>query len=123
VSDDDGEPVNTLEASGRAIAKTRSRAKRAKREVAAQVDSFFGDVEDLLQKVGESTDEEVILIRSKVQDAMREAREAVDARSKKARKSARTGARIARKYVRDNPWASVGLALTIGALIGLSLNR
>ncbi len=116
--------MNTIELKGRAMArKARSIKGRAEREATEHVDSFFYEVEELLKKVGESSDAEIVLIRSKVENAMRDARKALDDGAKKARKSARRGSKAANKYARNNPWVVAGVAIGIGALIGLSLKR
>jgi len=91
---------------------------------------LVADVEDLVKKVANVDDEEIAEIRSKVEHTLARAKTSAD----EGIEAAREGIEAARDragevsdatdvYVRENPWAAIGIAAAIGIVIGFVAGR
>jgi ElaB/YqjD/DUF883 family membrane-anchored ribosome-binding protein len=79
---------------------------------------FVSDVEDLLEKLIDVPEgQDLAMVRNKVAGAIAGVREAVETRAVMVRDSARVGADTANVYVRENPWAAIGIAFGVGVLL------
>ncbi len=104
------------------------RARRAAKNGGASVKSaewhnLVADVEDLVKKVAHVDDEEIAEIRSKVEDTLAKAKTTADEGLSTLRGRAEEASEATDAYVRDNPWAVVGIAAAIGIVIGFVAGR
>ena len=76
-------------------------------------------VEELLSASAETVDESVTKKKQKLNDALESAKaSAVQVEAKAA-----AGARVADQAIREHPYEAVGIALGVGLLIGVLINR
>ena len=61
--------------------------------------------------------------RARAEDSIRAAKARIAEAGHEAAEHAREAARAADDYVRENPWAVVGIAAGVGILIGVLINR
>jgi ElaB/YqjD/DUF883 family membrane-anchored ribosome-binding protein len=104
---------------------TGRRAGRSGGESArsAEWHKLVADVEDLVKKVADVDDEEIAEIRSKVEQALAQAKSTAGEGIAAARDRAEEVSDATDDYVRENPWAAVGIAAAIGIVIGFVAGR
>ncbi len=89
----------------------------------AEWQNLVADVEDLVKKVANVDDEEIAEIRGKVQDTLAKAKSSADDGIAAVRGGAGDASEVTDEYVRENPWAAVGIAAAIGIVIGFVAGR
>jgi ElaB/YqjD/DUF883 family membrane-anchored ribosome-binding protein len=85
--------------------------------------NLVADVEDLVKRVADVDDEEIAEIRSRVEGTLARAKKSASAGLAEARDRAEEVTDATDEYVRENPWAAVGIAAAIGIVIGLLAGR
>jgi ElaB/YqjD/DUF883 family membrane-anchored ribosome-binding protein len=117
------------------VAESTRRGRRADQNGgesarSAEWHNLVADVEDLVKKVANVDDAEIAEIRSKVEQTLAKARST----AREGVAAAREGVAAAREragevseatdeYVRENPWAAIGVAAAIGIVIGFVAGR
>ena len=85
--------------------------------------SVLADLEALLQETAQTGGERLTAIRAKAEQSL----DAVKANMADAPASvlnkANEAATAADDYVQDNPWRSIGLAASVGLIVGLLISR
>jgi ElaB/YqjD/DUF883 family membrane-anchored ribosome-binding protein len=89
----------------------------------AEWQNLVADVEDLVKKVANVDDEEIAEIRSKVEDTLAKAKTRADQGISAVRGRAEEASEVTDAYVRENPWAAIGIAAAIGIVIGFVAGR
>ncbi|OGA25177.1 MAG: hypothetical protein A3I02_08785 [Betaproteobacteria bacterium RIFCSPLOWO2_02_FULL_67_26] len=74
------------------------------------------DVEELLKATAAQSGEKIAEARARTQAAIARARTV-------AVEQGRQAAQTTDQYVRDNPWAAIGVSAAIGLLVGLLIGR
>jgi ElaB/YqjD/DUF883 family membrane-anchored ribosome-binding protein len=114
--------VETLHRAGRdAGADLRRRSANVKDYASEEVRAFLADVEDLVKKVGNVGDADVVRLRSRVADAIGDVRKAVGDTSESLRERARLAVTVTDDYVHDRPWTAIGLAAALGVIVGVGV--
>jgi ElaB/YqjD/DUF883 family membrane-anchored ribosome-binding protein len=85
--------------------------------------NLVADVEDLVKKVANVEDAEIAEIRSKVEDTLARAKSTADEGIAAVRERAGEVSDATDDYVRENPWAAIGIAAAIGIVIGFVAGR
>ena len=67
--------------------------------------------------------EKMAEIRARAEESLRAARTSMEHAGADLAARARAGAHVADEYVHENPWASVGIAVGVGFLIGYMMGR
>jgi ElaB/YqjD/DUF883 family membrane-anchored ribosome-binding protein len=98
-----------------------ARADEALRRKASQLQKFFDDVEELLERVGGMDEPEVARLRSRVEASIERARDSVRSGAQIAVENTRKAAIATDEYVHRNPWLAIGATATIGLLLGALL--
>lgn len=81
------------------------------------------DVEDLLRATAGQAGERIGEARHRAEQTLHAARQRLSTLEEEAMVRARAAAGEADRYVRDNPWQSVGVAAGVGFLIGILVSR
>jgi len=84
---------------------------------------LVADVEDLVKKVANVRDEEIALIRDKVQHTLEKAKATAGAGVTAVRERTGEASEATDAYVHENPWAAVGIAAAVGIVIGFIAGR
>jgi ElaB/YqjD/DUF883 family membrane-anchored ribosome-binding protein len=112
------------------VADTGKRGRRPARngghaasERSAEWKNLVADVEDLVKKVANVDDEEIAEIRDRVEDTLAKAKTTAGAGLAAARGHAEEVSDATDEYVRENPWAAIGIAAAIGIVIGFVAGR
>jgi ElaB/YqjD/DUF883 family membrane-anchored ribosome-binding protein len=89
----------------------------------AEWSNLVADVEDLIKKVANVDDEEVAEIRAKVEDTLAKAKTSATQGFAAVRGQADEVTEATDEYVRENPWAAIGIAAAIGIVLGFVAGR
>jgi ElaB/YqjD/DUF883 family membrane-anchored ribosome-binding protein len=81
------------------------------------------DAEELLKATASQAGEKIAVARQKIEQSLVEGKKALaDAETTLVKKS-KECAEIADDYVRENPWSAVGVAASVGLVIGLLIRN
>jgi ElaB/YqjD/DUF883 family membrane-anchored ribosome-binding protein len=113
-----------LGASGRRLKGDASHAAGKLKGVATEeVRNLISDVEDLVARLAHLNDADVATMRSKVMATVDAAKETLADSAETLRRQAQRAVSGADEYVRESPWAAVGVAALVGALVGVLVAR
>jgi ElaB protein len=88
-----------------------------------ELSDLMADVQDLLGRVANVADPEVIRLRAKVADALSTAKSTIGRGSESVHRHARDAMYAGDSYVRDRPWQSIGVAAAVGLVVGFLVAR
>jgi len=94
-----------------------------KSAASGEIKSLIADVEDLMARIADLKDADVVRVRGKVQRAVDAAKESLSEGADSLRHHAQKVASTADDYVRDSPWQAVGIAALVGAVVGILATR
>jgi ElaB/YqjD/DUF883 family membrane-anchored ribosome-binding protein len=94
-----------------------------KSAAAGEVKNLIADVEELMARIADLNDADVVRIRDKVQSAVDATKQSLADSANTLRKQAQQVASTADDYVRDRPWQAVGIAALVGAVVGILATR
>jgi len=92
-------------------------------ERSAEWKNLVADVEDLVKRVANVDDADIAAIRSRLEGTLARAKSSASAGLAQARDRAEDAGDATDAYVRENPWAAVGIAAAIGIVIGFVAGR
>jgi ElaB/YqjD/DUF883 family membrane-anchored ribosome-binding protein len=119
-----GGNADQARAAGRRLKEDiNDRVSDIKTATSSEIKSLIADVEDLVAKIADLNDADVIKVRSKVQNAIASAKESIADSADTLRQQAQRVAGTADDFVHDSPWQAVGIAALVGVLIGLVAAR
>ncbi len=81
------------------------------------------DVEDLIKKVANVDDAEVAAIRAKVEQTLAKAKTSATQGIAAIRGQTDEVTEATDQYVRENPWAAIGIAAAVGIVLGFIAGR
>lgn len=94
-----------------------------KAAASTEIKSLIADVEDLMARIADLKDADVVRMRGKVQRAVEAAKQSLTDGADAIRQQAQKAAGTADDFVRDNPWQAVGIAALVGAVVGILTSR
>ncbi|WP_312953072.1 YqjD family protein [Superficieibacter sp.] len=89
----------------------------------AELKSLTDTLEEVLSSSGDKSKEEFSKIRSKAERALKDSRKSLGETGDALAKQTRVAAERTDEYVRENPWASVGIGAAVGVVLGVLLAR
>jgi ElaB/YqjD/DUF883 family membrane-anchored ribosome-binding protein len=94
-----------------------------KAAASTEIKSLIADVEDLMARIADLKDADVMRVRSKVQRAVDATKQSLADGADVIRQHAQNVAGTADDFVRDSPWQAVGIAALVGAVVGILATR
>jgi ElaB/YqjD/DUF883 family membrane-anchored ribosome-binding protein len=94
-----------------------------KEQLIADFKVVVNDAEALLKATANQTGDKLIAARAKVEESLRTARARLAEAQVAVVAKAKAAAKATDVYVHENPWKAVGIAATIGLVVGLLLGR
>jgi ElaB/YqjD/DUF883 family membrane-anchored ribosome-binding protein len=88
-----------------------------------EIKNLIADVEDLMARIADLKDADVVRVRGKVQRAVDAAKESLADSASTLRAKAQDIAGTADDYVRESPWQAIGIAALVGAVVGILATR
>ena len=111
-------------ASGRRLRNDVSEGvKNVKAAASSEIRNLIADVEELMARIVDLKDADVVRVRSKVQRAVDATKQSLAEGAETIRQHAQDVASTADDYVRDRPWQAVGIAALVGAVVGILATR
>lgn len=89
----------------------------------SELKSLADTLEEVLGNSGEKSKEELSKLRTKAEKALRNSRDRLGDTGDVIARQTREAAARTDEYVRDNPWASVGIGAAIGVVLGVLMSR
>ncbi|KNC12166.1 hypothetical protein AC791_02175 [Klebsiella sp. RIT-PI-d] len=89
----------------------------------AELKSLTDTLEEVLSSSGDKSKEEMSKLRSKAERALKDSRRSLGETGDALAKQTRVAAERTDEYVRENPWASVGIGAAIGVVLGVLVAR
>lgn len=117
-----GSAYDTGAAYGGAAGAYESSAQRAG-GMSGEMRNLIADVEDLLKGVANVGDADVAKLRARVTDTLNSAKVSLREGTESLRLRANDAATTADSYVRERPWAAIGVAAAVGVVVGLWAGR
>jgi ElaB/YqjD/DUF883 family membrane-anchored ribosome-binding protein len=118
------ERAGNLHASGQRLKEDAGDAAgRIKNVAADEIRNLIADVEDLIARLADLNDADVATLRGRVLATVESAKETLGEGTEALRRQAQRAVSGADDYVRDSPWAAVGLAALVGAVVGILVAR
>lgn len=102
---------------------TQSISQTLKSDLIKDFNAVVSEGEQLLKSVVDEGGDRANSLRSKMESNLKVAKDRLRQIEGTAIETTKTAVRASDKYVHDNPWRAVGVAIGIGALIGMLLNR
>jgi len=113
-----------IRASGRRVKNDLSEgADNIKSAASTEIRSLIADVEDLVARIADLKDADVARMRGKVLRAVDTAKASLAERTDSVRRQAQRAAATTDDYVHDRPWQAVGIAVLVGAVVGVLAGR
>jgi len=94
-----------------------------KTAASAEIKDLIADVEDLMARIADMKDADVVRMRTKVQRAVDAAKQSIADSAGTLKRQAQDIAGVADDYVRDSPWQAIGIAALVGAVVGILATR
>jgi len=91
----------------------------AKEKLVGDLKSLIGDAEELLKASANQAGEKFSVARQKIEQSLVEGKKSLADAEKLLVKKGKEAADVADDYVRENPWGAVGIAASVGLVIGL----
>ena len=94
-----------------------------KAAASSEIKSLIADVEDLMARIADLKDADVVRVRGKVQRAVDATKQSLADGAETIRQQAQNVASTADDYVRESPWQAIGIAALVGAVVGMLAAR
>jgi ElaB protein len=101
----------------------REASLQARAAVSQEVHRLITDVESLIRRVGDAADPELRRLRAEVQSAIAATRRALADSARRAQHQAKEALEASDRYVRAQPWQTIGIAAVSGLFIGFLIGR
>jgi ElaB/YqjD/DUF883 family membrane-anchored ribosome-binding protein len=111
-------------ASGRRIKEDLSDGiSDIKTAASSEIKRLIADVEDLMVRIADLKDTDVVRVRNRVQRAVDATKQSLADGADAIRQHAQSAAGTADDFVRDSPWQAVGIAALVGAVVAILATR
>src|SRR5215467_1475318 len=95
----------------------------SKERLVSDLKSLIGDAEELLRATTSQAGEKIAVARQKIEQSLIEGKKALADAEKVVVNKSKECAEVADDYVRENPWSAVGIAASVGLVLGLLIRR
>ncbi|PHM62924.1 DUF883 family protein [Xenorhabdus ishibashii] len=97
--------------------------KKSSEDLRAELQSLADTLEEVLNSSGDNSKAELEKLRSKAERTLKNARTTLSEAGDKLVGQTKEIAGHADSYVRENPWAGVGIGAAVGVVLGVLLSR
>lgn len=102
---------------------TQIASQNLKNDLLKDFNAVVNEGEQLLKSVVDEGGVKANALRAKMESNLKAAKERLLHIEETAIETTKTAVRVTDTYVHENPWRAIGVAVGIGAVIGLLLNR
>lgn len=100
-----------------------SDVQKSKRQLQKDLSRLVDDTEALLGSTADVADKSVKTARTKVEESLRTVQEQIESGTNTVEEKVEEGLRTTDQTVRANPYASIGISLGVGLLLGFIFGR
>lgn len=94
-----------------------------KDKLMADLRVVMADAEELLRSTASHAGENAAAARARLRESLQSAKERLSAAEAAVVEKTRQAARATDEYVHENPWKSMGVAFSVGIIIGMLIAR
>ncbi|KNH08835.1 putative transmembrane protein [Candidatus Burkholderia brachyanthoides] len=105
------------------MSQTTAQLALGKQKIIEDIKVLLNDAEELVCLSATLPGEGVDALRSRLRDHVDSARVTLNDAQSSAQSRYRSGVDCTEKYVKENPWQSLGIAAGVGFLVGLIVSR
>ena len=98
-------------------------SQNLKNDLLKDFNAVVNEGEQLLKSVVDEGGDKANALRAKMESNLKAAKDRLRHIEETAIENTKTAVRATDNYVHENPWRAIGVAVGIGAVIGLLLNR
>lgn len=102
---------------------TQDQTEAAREKLVEDFRTVVSDTEELLRATANQSGERINAARQRVEESLRDTKRRIAELEDDALERARVAAKRTDDYVREHPWESIGIAGTVGVLLGMLLSR
>ncbi len=95
----------------------------SKEKLMQDLRAVVADADELLRATAGQAGEKVAAVRERVQENVAAAKQRLASMEDEAMERARQAAKVTDEYVHDNPWTAIGVAASVGIIIGMLIGR
>ncbi len=119
-----GQAADSVRSAASRTAQDASEGLSHMKSMAAdEIKALIADVEELVARIADLKDSDVVRMRERVMQAVGNAKDSLADSTETLRRRAQVAMSGADDYVRESPWAAVGLAALVGAVVGILVTR
>jgi ElaB/YqjD/DUF883 family membrane-anchored ribosome-binding protein len=119
----DGTPDQVRASGSRLKNDLSDGVSNVKATASGEIKNLLADVEDLMARIADLKDADVVRVRTKVQRAVNATKQSLADGADAIRQRAQNVASTADDYVRESPWQAIGIAALVGAVVGILATR
>lgn len=101
----------------------RHAAREARTAASREVDRLIADVEELLRRVTDAADPELLRLRARLQETVANTKKAIGDGAGEVQRRAKEALQAGDQTVRDRAWEAIGIAAVAGLAIGFLAGR
>jgi ElaB/YqjD/DUF883 family membrane-anchored ribosome-binding protein len=94
-----------------------------KDKLMADLRLVVADAEELLRSTASQAGEKAAAARARLQESLQSARERLSSAEAAVVERTKQAVQVTDQYVHDNPWKSIGVAFSVGIIIGMLIGR
>ena len=98
-------------------------AEVSKEKLIQDLRAVVADADELLRATAGQAGEKVSAARERIQENVAAAKRRLADAEQDAIDSAKQAAKVTDEYVHDNPWTAIGVAASVGVIIGMLIGR
>jgi ElaB/YqjD/DUF883 family membrane-anchored ribosome-binding protein len=117
------DPAAVRSAAQEARGTVRHAAREARMAASREVDRLIADVEELLRRVTDTADPELLRLRARLQETVATTKKAFTDGAGEVQRRAKEALQAGDQTVRDRAWEAIGIAAVAGLAIGFLAGR
>jgi len=98
-------------------------AEVSKEKLMQDLRVVVADAEELLRATAGQAGEKASVVRERIQENVNAVKLRLASAEEDAVEQAKQAAKVTDEYVHDNPWTAIGVAASVGVIIGMLIGR
>lgn len=98
-------------------------AEVSKEKLMQDLRVVVADAEELLRATAGQAGEKASAVRERIQENVNAAKQRLAHAEEDAIAHAKQAAKVTDEYVHDNPWTAIGVAASVGVIVGMLIGR
>jgi ElaB/YqjD/DUF883 family membrane-anchored ribosome-binding protein len=103
--------------------ETQQSEVNEQQQLVSDMKSVIADAEDMLQATADQAGDKIANMRARIQERLKGAKLRLAEAEAALVAKTRAAARATDTYVHESPWTAIGIAASVGLLVGLIIGR